>query len=239
MPGAPVGPLLQQLRAGQGDHEQGLVARPLEEVLDDEHQRVRPLHVFEGEDRRVRVGEPFEEQTPRRNRSCRSGKPPRRVRAVAPTAARRSAAPRDRAGAPPARLGASAAPPRTPRPRRSPTPPHHVGQRPVRNPLAVGDSAHGASRSSRRSHRSTCRTPRPTATCRCRRSRSPRRVGPASPRPRRETGPIWRSSRSRPTNGASRPADLSAPARPETTRTALHSGVSPCLPLSSKLPAGS
>ena len=44
---------------------------------------------------------------------------------------------------------------------------------------------------------------------------------------------IWRSSRSRPTNGASRPCDFSEPRRPETTRCARQSGVSPSLPLSS------
>ncbi len=65
VPGTPGRPLLQQLRPRQRDHEQRLVARPIEQVLDEvEHRRVRPLHVLEGEDRRVRVGEPLEEQTP-------------------------------------------------------------------------------------------------------------------------------------------------------------------------------
>ena len=42
---------------------------------------------------------------------------------------------------------------------------------------------------------------------------------------------IWRSSRSRPTNGASSPSDLSAPRAPETTRTARHSRMRPVLAL--------
>ena len=50
---------------------------------------------------------------------------------------------------------------------------------------------------------------------------------------------IWRSSRSLPTNGASRPCDFSVPRTPETTRTARHSGVSPSLPFSSNVPASS
>ena len=42
---------------------------------------------------------------------------------------------------------------------------------------------------------------------------------------------ICRSSRSRPTNGASSPCDLSEPRRPETTRRARQSGVRPLLAL--------
>ena len=45
---------------------------------------------------------------------------------------------------------------------------------------------------------------------------------------------IWRSSRSRPTNGASSPCDFSEPRSPETTRCARQSGVGPSLPFSSK-----
>jgi hypothetical protein len=60
-------PLLQQLRPGEGDHEQRLVARPLQQVLDEvEQARVRPLHVLEGEHGRVGVGQPLEEQPPGR-----------------------------------------------------------------------------------------------------------------------------------------------------------------------------
>ena len=50
---------------------------------------------------------------------------------------------------------------------------------------------------------------------------------------------IVRSSRSRPTNGASRPCDFSDPRRPDTMRSARHNGVSPSLPFSSKEPASS
>src|SRR6266508_2866421 len=42
-----------------------MVARPLEQVLDEVEQRsVRPLHILEREHRRVLLGEPLEEQTP-------------------------------------------------------------------------------------------------------------------------------------------------------------------------------
>ena len=50
---------------------------------------------------------------------------------------------------------------------------------------------------------------------------------------------IWRSSRSRPTNGASSPSDLSAPRAPDTTLTACHTLCRPTLPLSSCVPASS
>ena len=58
---------LEQVRAGQGDHVQRRVPRPLEEVLDEVEQAlVRPLHVLEGEDGRVDVGETLEEKPPGR-----------------------------------------------------------------------------------------------------------------------------------------------------------------------------
>ena len=50
---------------------------------------------------------------------------------------------------------------------------------------------------------------------------------------------ITRSSRSRPTNGASRPAERCAPPMPPITRTARHSGTGSTLPLSSRAPASS
>ena len=58
-------PLLQQFRPSQGDYEQRLVARPLQQVLDEvEETRVRPLHVLEGQHRRIRVGQALEEEPP-------------------------------------------------------------------------------------------------------------------------------------------------------------------------------
>ena len=43
----------------------GLDFRPLEQVLDEvEQARVRPLHVLEHEDGRIRIGEPLEEEPP-------------------------------------------------------------------------------------------------------------------------------------------------------------------------------
>ena len=65
VPRAPGRPLLEELGPRQRDHEQRLVARPLEQVLDEVEQRgICPLHVLEGEDRRVRVGQTLEEQAP-------------------------------------------------------------------------------------------------------------------------------------------------------------------------------
>jgi hypothetical protein len=43
-----------------------VVARPVEEVLDEvEQARVRPLHVLEGQYRRIALGQSFEEEAPR------------------------------------------------------------------------------------------------------------------------------------------------------------------------------
>ena len=65
--GAPARPALEQLRACERDHVERRVARPLEQVLDEVEQAlVRPLHVLEREHRRIDVGEPLEEQPPRR-----------------------------------------------------------------------------------------------------------------------------------------------------------------------------
>ncbi len=64
---APSRPALVELRSRERDHVQREVARPLEQVFDEvEQARVRPLHVFEREHRRARIGEALEEQPPRR-----------------------------------------------------------------------------------------------------------------------------------------------------------------------------
>src|SRR5439155_11499498 len=57
---------LEQVRPGERRHEQRVVARPVEQVLDEvEQARVCPLHVLENEDGRVCLGEPLEEDAPR------------------------------------------------------------------------------------------------------------------------------------------------------------------------------
>ena len=67
MPGAPGRAALEQLRPGERQHVDRRVARPLEQVLDEVEQRlIRPLHVLEDEHRRVDVGQPLEEQPPGR-----------------------------------------------------------------------------------------------------------------------------------------------------------------------------
>ena len=67
MAGAPGRSPLDQLGPRERDHEQRVVPRPLEQVLDEvEQRRVRPLHVLEGEHGRVGLGQPLEEQPPGR-----------------------------------------------------------------------------------------------------------------------------------------------------------------------------
>ena len=57
---------LEQVRPGECDHEQWVVPRPVEQVFDEvEQARIRPLHVLEGEHRRIRLGKALEEETPR------------------------------------------------------------------------------------------------------------------------------------------------------------------------------
>ena len=66
LPGAPGRPALQQLRPCERDHEDRVVPRPVEQVFDEvEQARVRPLHVLEGEHRRIALREALEEEPPR------------------------------------------------------------------------------------------------------------------------------------------------------------------------------
>src|SRR6266851_5676322 len=56
---------LEQLRPRKGDHEDRRAPRPVEQVFDEvEQARVGPLHVLEREHRRIRLGEPLEEEPP-------------------------------------------------------------------------------------------------------------------------------------------------------------------------------
>ncbi len=58
---------VHQLGAGQNEDEQGVTARPFEQVLEEVEQAgVRPLHVFENEDRRRSLCKPLEEDPPGR-----------------------------------------------------------------------------------------------------------------------------------------------------------------------------
>ena len=62
----PGGPLVQQLRAGEGHDVDGDGAAPLEQVVDEVQQaRVGVVVVLEDEHDRRRGGEPFEERPPR------------------------------------------------------------------------------------------------------------------------------------------------------------------------------
>src|SRR4051812_3328551 len=65
MAGSPRRPSLGQLGPGKGDHQDRMISRRLEQVLDEvEQARVRPLHVLESEHNGVDLGEPFEEEPP-------------------------------------------------------------------------------------------------------------------------------------------------------------------------------
>src|SRR5205085_12692430 len=57
-PTAPVGPDLQQVWPREADEEEGRVAHPRGEVLDELEQRLlRPVDVLEDEDERLHLGE--------------------------------------------------------------------------------------------------------------------------------------------------------------------------------------
>ncbi len=63
--GAEAGPPLGELRSRERQHEERVVARPLEQVLDEvEEGRVGPLQVLEDEHDGALLGEPLEEEPP-------------------------------------------------------------------------------------------------------------------------------------------------------------------------------
>ena len=65
--GAPARPSVDEVGPGEGEDEDGVVSRPVEEVLDEVQQRrVRPLHVLERHDDGLEFGQPLEEEPPRR-----------------------------------------------------------------------------------------------------------------------------------------------------------------------------
>ena len=67
MPGTPGGAALEQFGPSERQDVDRRVTRPFEQVLNEVEQRlVSPLHVLEDEHRRVDVGQPLDEQPPRR-----------------------------------------------------------------------------------------------------------------------------------------------------------------------------
>ena len=225
LPGAPGRPPLQQLGPSERDDEDRVVARPVEEVLDEvEQARVGPLHVLEqrapsdsrrrAARRRARhareqvllvarlvLGEPEEVREARLEELPLLGVEDVLLERRVQLAQRGRSAPRPR------RCGSACAPcrraPSTSRPRRR------------------RDSGRGASTRCPRSRRSTCRTPTPSRDLPI----------PAMPVTEtrcalRSSAQAWnrsficRSSRSRPTNGASSPCDLSEPAQTRRRRAA-------------------
>ena len=217
MAGAPGRAPLLQLGPGQCDHVERVVARPLEQVLDEvEERRVRPLHVLERQHGRVLVGEALEEEAPGGEEVL----PVARLVVAEPEQLRQSGfgvaalfgvqdvlvergtklAQRDSCVLVLADPAAHA---------------HHVGERPVRDALPVGETA----------------TAMPVdgvddpVEVLVELPRKPRLADPGDARDRNEVRLALvrarveeildlRSSRSRPTNGASRPADLASPAPP-------------------------
>ena len=93
---------------------------------------------------------------------------------------------------------------------------HHLGQRPVRDALAVGETAPSCHQTSSTRPSTYLSNSHRAATCRSRRCPMTRRDAPGAPRRMRGRAPsAARSSRSRPTNGASRPPSAPpAAARP-------------------------
>ena len=204
---------LEQLRPAERDHEQPMARATTRAGTRRSRASEASAQCMSSNtiDRRRLVREPLEEQaaTPAK-RSWRSRVGPvARARADSRAAARRTGAPRGRArcvarprGAASARRPAAPSPSAMPAAR-----PHHLGERPVRHALAVRETPSSMPVGvSPRARRCTCRTPRPSRDFPIpgpRRSRTA-----AAPAPRRVTWKIsliLRSSRSRPTNGASRP----------------------------------
>jgi hypothetical protein len=76
-PGAPAAPALGQLGPCQGEDEQRMVPRPVEEVLDEIEQRgVGPLEVLEDQHGRMTLGEALEEEPPGREEVAAVGSRP-------------------------------------------------------------------------------------------------------------------------------------------------------------------
>ena len=214
-----------------------MAARPFEQVLEEVEQAgVRPLHVLEDEDRRRLLREPLEEDPPGGEEVLLvPGRALLEPEQVGET--RLDPAPLLRVGD--VQLDRRAqlrrAPRTAPRPRRcrsasAPSPPAPSRPR-LRRRRGSGRGANGCRR---RGRRRTSRTPRRAGTCRCRRFPSTETscafFSSAEPW---KSSLTRRSSRSRPTNGASRPRDLSAPPRPAVTRSARKSGSGSALPFSS------
>ncbi len=205
----------------------GWLPRPVEQVLDEvEQARVRPLHVLEGEHRRIALGQALEEEAPGGEQVLLvASLVRRRARADVRVAARGTHALPCRGCAPRAWRAAWRVQTPAPLPRRCGSACAPCPRAPSRSrPRRRRGSGRGASRRCRRCRRSTCRTPTtsrdlpipamPVTETRCAFAR------------RREAWKrslIWRSSRSRPTNGGSSPCDLSEPRKPETTRCAFQS----------------
>ena len=141
--GAPARPAFLQLRPRERDYVERIVARPLEQRLDEvEQARVRPLHVLEGEHGREDVGQPLEEEPP-------GGKEVRRSPVAAPSSPSSCASRGLHEGAL-LRLGEVLLERRRKllarRVRRlvladPAAHPHHVGERPVGHALPVGQAA--------------------------------------------------------------------------------------------------
>ncbi len=173
-PAPQVGPPLGQLRPREREDEQRVVARPLEQVLDEVEQALRPPTACPR--RRARSG--TRRRGARRTAATRRTGPARSpvgCSARPSSWASRGSTKRRSSGSGtmlldrrPQLLQRRA---RRPSSSRDPAAhPHHVGERPVgRRPPRTRGSGRGARTSAAAGRRSTCRTPTRAATCRSRR----------------------------------------------------------------------
>ena len=139
----PSRPALGQLRPREREHEERVAARPLEQVLDEVEERgVGPLQVLEDEDDRACSASRSKKSRQAEKRSSRSGA----VRSASPSrcASLGSSQPRSSASGTCSSIGArSLASARLGRLLlEDPGPhPHHLGERPVGDAVAVGEAA--------------------------------------------------------------------------------------------------
>ena len=166
---APARSAFEQLRAGEGDHEDRVAPAPVEEVLDEVEQAVvGPLEVLEDEGDRARRGDPLEERPPGREELLAAAR-----RCVLDTEQGQQAgldpAPFLGVGdVPDEDLGDAGPGRRVVVALGQPGPPaDHLAEGPEGDALAVATAiGRGATRRSRRRRRGTSRAPRRAGSCR-------------------------------------------------------------------------
>jgi hypothetical protein len=236
LPAPQLGRLFGELGSGERDDAEGVVPRPVQEVLEEVDQaRVGPLHVLEDEDRRAAVGETLEQDAPRGEQVLLiSGdtlfEPEQMRQARLDVAAfvgignvlvDRRPELLEGGG-----LGLVFDDPAAHA--------NHLGQCPVRDSFPVREAA-GAMppHTLHQAVHVLLELPRQTRLADAGDTEDGDEVSFLSSADAWRSSLISRNSRSRPTNGASRPLAFSAPARPAVTRSAWNNGIASVLPLSS------